>query len=112
MMQPAERLAALNQVPILAVLRPARLAQLAAECRWRDYAAGEPILDYRDPSTDVYFLAAGKVRVIIYSAVGKAVVFRVSLLKTQSRQNKLAARRRGDRESSAANVRVPTGRRF
>src|SRR5262249_21164118 len=65
----------LNQVPILAVLRPARLAQLAAECRWRDYAAGEPILDYRDPSTDVYFLAAGKGRVIIYSVVGKAVGF-------------------------------------
>jgi CRP-like cAMP-binding protein len=70
-----ERLAALQRVPILAELPQARLEQLADTCKWRDYEAGEPILSYQDPSTEVFFIAAGKVRVIIYSAEGKAVVF-------------------------------------
>ena len=36
---------------------------------------GEEILSYRAPSAEVFFLAAGKVRVIIYSVEGKAVLF-------------------------------------
>jgi CRP/FNR family cyclic AMP-dependent transcriptional regulator len=70
-----ERITALRHVPILAELPQARLEQLAGLCKWRDYDAGAQILGYRDPSTDVFFLAAGKVRVIIYSPEGKAVLF-------------------------------------
>ena len=50
-------------------------SEIAAVCKWREFDAGEQILSYRDPSTDVFLLGAGKVRVIIYSAEGKAVVF-------------------------------------
>jgi CRP/FNR family cyclic AMP-dependent transcriptional regulator len=74
-MHQTERLAALRRVPILAELPQARLEQVAGTCKWQDYDAGEQILSYDDPSTDVFFLAAGKVRVIIYSAEGKAVIF-------------------------------------
>ena len=74
-MHQSNRLAALRRVPILAALPDTRLAQLAGTCKWRDYGAGEQILSYDDPSTDVFFLAAGKLRVMIYSASGKAVVF-------------------------------------
>jgi CRP/FNR family transcriptional regulator, cyclic AMP receptor protein len=74
-MHQRERLAALKGVRILAELSPARLGQLVGTCKWRDYDAGEQILSYQDLSTDVFFLAAGKVRVIIYSAEGKAVLF-------------------------------------
>ncbi len=74
-MDQRERLAALKGVPILAVLPPARLEQLAGTCKWQGYDVGEQILSYNDPSTEIFFLAAGKVRVIIYSAEGKAVVF-------------------------------------
>lgn len=74
-MRQSERLAALRRVPILAALPDMRLEQLAGTCKWQNYDAGEQILSYDDPSTDVLFLAAGKVRVIIYSAGGKAVVF-------------------------------------
>ena len=70
-----ERPAALKRVPILTELPQARLEQLARTCKWQDYAAGEQILTYQDSSTEVFFLAAGKVRVIIYSPEGKAVVF-------------------------------------
>src|ERR1700686_1029970 len=75
MMHQTERLAALKRVPILAELPQSRLEQVGGICKWRDYEAGEQILSYDDPSTEVFFLASGKVRVIVYSAEGKAVVF-------------------------------------
>src|SRR5436190_20862175 len=74
-MHQSNRLAALKGVPILADLSQARLEQLAGICRWRDYDAGEQILSYQDLSTEVFFLAAGRVRIIVYSAEGKAVLF-------------------------------------
>jgi CRP/FNR family transcriptional regulator, cyclic AMP receptor protein len=74
-MHQTERLAALKRVPILAELPQARLEQVVGTCKWQDYDAGQQILSYDDPSTDVFFLASGKVRVIIYSAEGKAVLF-------------------------------------
>jgi CRP/FNR family transcriptional regulator, cyclic AMP receptor protein len=74
-MDQTERVTALKRVPILAELPQARLEQLAGMCMWHDYDAGAQILGYRDPSTDVFFLAAGKVRAIVYSAEGKAVLF-------------------------------------
>ena len=63
-----KRLDALERVPILAELSGARLEHLAGTCKWRDYDGGEQILNFHAPSTDVFFLAAAKVRVIIYSA--------------------------------------------
>jgi CRP-like cAMP-binding protein len=74
-MHQIERLAALKRVPILSELPQARLELLAGTCRWQDYEAGEEILSYLSPSSEVFFVAAGKVRVIVYSAEGKAVVF-------------------------------------
>jgi len=74
-MHQTERLAALRRVPVLAELPQTRLEHLAGTCKWRDYAPGEQIFSLHDRSTDVLFLAAGKVRVIIYSSEGKAVLF-------------------------------------
>jgi CRP-like cAMP-binding protein len=74
-MHQSNRLAALKRVPILTDLPQARLEQVVGTCRWRDYDAGEQILSYQDVSTEAFFLAAGKVRIIIYSSDGKAVVF-------------------------------------
>jgi len=74
-MQPHEREAALKRMAILATLPDDAITRVAQRCNWRDYDAGEQIVGHEDASTDVLFLAAGKVRVIIYSAAGKAVVF-------------------------------------
>jgi CRP/FNR family cyclic AMP-dependent transcriptional regulator len=74
-MRPHERVAKLKGIGILGALSEEALVRVAQSCTWRDYAAGEQILGYQDPSTDVLFLVAGKARVIIYSAEGKAVVF-------------------------------------
>ena len=70
-----ERVPALKRVPIFAKLSDVALERAAQSCAWRQYESGEQILGYQDPSTDVLFLLAGKARVVIYSAEGKAVVF-------------------------------------
>jgi CRP-like cAMP-binding protein len=105
-MHQAERLAALRRVRILADLPQARLEQLASTCRWQDYDAGEPILGYQDPSTEAFFLAAGKARVIIYSAEGKAVVF--SDLKPGAMFGEIAAIDRGARSAGVDAVEPST----
>jgi CRP/FNR family cyclic AMP-dependent transcriptional regulator len=74
-MDQTERITALKRAPIFTELPHVRLEQLAGMCKRQDYDAGAQILGYRDPSTDVFFLATGKVRVIVYSAEGKAVLF-------------------------------------
>ena len=66
---------ALRRIDVLGNLPAASFEHLAESCIWREYAAGEQICGYQDQSTDVLFLLAGKARVIIYSAEGKAVLF-------------------------------------
>jgi CRP/FNR family transcriptional regulator, cyclic AMP receptor protein len=101
-MHQTERIAALKRVPILAELPQARLEQLAGTCKWRDYGAGEQVLGYRDPSTEVFFLAAGRVRVIIYSAEGKTVAF--TELRSGTMFGEIAAIDRGERSSGVESI--------
>jgi CRP-like cAMP-binding protein len=74
-LQPSQRIAGLAQVSILAPLSEQSLQSIAQSCTWRQCDAGTQILSYQDPSTNVFFLVAGRARVIIYSLEGKAVVF-------------------------------------
>jgi CRP-like cAMP-binding protein len=98
-MDQQKRLGALQRVPIFAVLSPAQLEPVAKACSWKDYDVGEAILSYQAPSTEVFFIAAGKVRVIIYSAEGKAVVF--TDLKVGAMFGEIAAIDRGPRSAGA-----------
>lgn len=66
----------LRSIALLAPLPDERLAAVERLCRWHQRDAGQLLISHRDPSTDVYFLTAGKVRAVIYSAAGKAVAFR------------------------------------
>jgi CRP/FNR family transcriptional regulator, cyclic AMP receptor protein len=68
-------LSALRQVPILAGVSDASLERVAGACKWLEFEAGEQLVQYQDPSTDVFFLTAGKLRVIVYSLEGEAVQF-------------------------------------
>jgi CRP/FNR family cyclic AMP-dependent transcriptional regulator len=61
--------------PVLKAIAPERRAQLEKRCNWRHYERGECIVDYLDASDDVFIIAAGQVRVSIYSASGIAVAF-------------------------------------
>jgi len=101
-MDQQQRLAALSRVPILATLARPDLEHVVKACKWQDYDAGEEILSYRDPSTNVFFLAAGKVRVIIYSAEGRAVLF--ADLKAGATFGEIAAIDRAPRSAGAEAV--------
>jgi CRP/FNR family transcriptional regulator, cyclic AMP receptor protein len=50
------------------------LAPFEARARWRRFAAGEIIVDFDDLSTDVYFILAGDVRILIRTPAGKEVI--------------------------------------
>jgi CRP-like cAMP-binding protein len=89
---------ALRQVPILAGVSDPSLERVARVCRWLQFEAGEQLVRYQDPSTDVFFLTAGKLRVIVYSLEGKAVQF--TDLKPGSMFGEIAAIDRAARSAS------------
>jgi CRP-like cAMP-binding protein len=43
-------------------------------CNWRRFDDGETVVDYEDESSDVYFIIAGEVRVLIRTAAGKEII--------------------------------------
>jgi CRP/FNR family cyclic AMP-dependent transcriptional regulator len=57
-------------------LGPEACRALAKRCHWRRCSAGEQIISYKDPATDVYFIVGGKVRATICSPSGREVTFR------------------------------------
>lgn len=66
----------LREIALLEGLSPARLATLARECAWRNYAAGQRIISRDAGDRDLYLIASGRVRVTTYSAAGRQVTFR------------------------------------
>jgi CRP/FNR family cyclic AMP-dependent transcriptional regulator len=61
--------------PMLSELSPARLAELAAHCAWRRFEAGQVIVSRRAPGGDVHLIVDGRVRIHVYSADGREVLF-------------------------------------
>jgi CRP/FNR family transcriptional regulator, cyclic AMP receptor protein len=64
----------LRQVKLLAGLPPDHLDRVAKICRWREVPAGAEIVGHLDASSDVYFLVAGRARVIIHSPQGRSII--------------------------------------
>lgn len=57
-------------------LDAAEIDRLNTQCIWRRFDAGAEILSHQDESAEVYFVAAGTVRVYIASIQGRTTVFR------------------------------------
>ncbi len=71
-----DRLAVFKQFEILKELPDGALTDLAQSCGWHSATAGKQIVLANEPSNEVYFVIAGKVKVLLYSAVeGKPVLF-------------------------------------
>ena len=66
---------ALRGIAIFAGLSANALACIQRRCSWRRYERGEPIVNYLDPSDEVFFITAGEAHVTIYSHAGKVVSF-------------------------------------
>jgi CRP/FNR family transcriptional regulator, cyclic AMP receptor protein len=66
-------MARLESIPLL---RDAGVDSAAFEsrCRWRKFDADEILVDFDDPSTDVYFLTSGEVRILVRTQSGKEVI--------------------------------------
>ncbi|PTW62459.1 CRP-like cAMP-binding protein [Breoghania corrubedonensis] len=67
----------LRSFGIFEKLSKGALDRLSAACHWSAYDDGEEIVPYLDDHDDVYFLASGTARVMLYSRTGKAVAFRI-----------------------------------
>lgn len=70
----AER--SLSGVPVFKALSAVARARVEDQCGWRRFETHAELVGYQDPSSDVFFVVRGQVRVIIYSSSGKAVTFR------------------------------------
>ena len=66
----------LSDIELFSGLPGSDLKALAKQCRWRRYAPDQKIIGDQDKTTDVYFIGSGRVRVTVYSALGKEVSFR------------------------------------
>ncbi|MEX2242153.1 MAG: Crp/Fnr family transcriptional regulator [Burkholderiales bacterium] len=66
----------LRDIALLEGLAPERLAALARECAWRNYAAEQRIISRDAGDRDLYLIVSGRVRVTTYSAAGRQVTFR------------------------------------
>src|ERR1700743_1535538 len=43
-------------------------------CNWKRFDEGATVVDFEDESSDVYFILAGEVRVLIRTAAGKDII--------------------------------------
>jgi CRP-like cAMP-binding protein len=50
------------------------LAAFEQRCNWRRFDTDEILVDFEDVSSDVYFIVAGEVRVLVRSQAGKEVI--------------------------------------
>lgn len=73
---PKEKKHNLHCIKLLSGLSEASLSAIESRSRKCSFPAGALVLHHNEDSTDVFFVVEGKVRVVIYSATGKSVVFR------------------------------------
>jgi CRP-like cAMP-binding protein len=63
--------ATLARHPFFASAPPEVVSRLAGHARWFDADPDQTILDFEDPTTDVYFIVHGHVRLLIQTANGE-----------------------------------------
>ncbi len=64
----------LSDLPFFRGADAATLAKVAATARWRTVEPGQVVVDDDEPSTDIFFVAAGAVRVQLRAASGREVL--------------------------------------
>lgn len=63
----------LDGIPLLSSLTRSERADLARQCQFKRFTAGEHIIDVQADSRDVHFVLEGTVRVVNYSPTGREV---------------------------------------
>ena len=73
---PSRRSETLAKVELFRSLDAQAIATLDTQCSWRKYARNEWIVEYDEPSADVFFVLSGVVRLKIPAASGREVLFK------------------------------------
>jgi CRP-like cAMP-binding protein len=64
----------LARVPFFKDISDLDFTRFDQRCIWRRYDDGEIIVDYGDETSDVYFIIAGEVRILIRTLAGKEII--------------------------------------
>lgn len=64
----------LAHVPFFKEAADLEFSRFDRRCAWRRYRGEEMVVDYDDESSDVYFIIAGEVRVLIRTAAGREII--------------------------------------
>ncbi|ATQ67303.1 Crp/Fnr family transcriptional regulator [Methylosinus trichosporium] len=64
----------LQRIPFFEGLDAEEAERVARKCVFRRYDERELVVDYDDPSNDVYFIVSGELRVLIRTPAGKEVI--------------------------------------
>lgn len=67
-------MSSLERFALLKSVGPALLRQTETRCSFQRYEANALVIDYDDPSSDVYFILSGAVRILYRAATGKEVI--------------------------------------
>lgn len=73
---PEPSILGLRGVKLLEGIPAPALEELARQCRWRRFQAGQRVISREAPDQDVYLIVSGRVRVTSFSAAGRQVTFR------------------------------------
>ena len=73
--QPFDSIASLKKIELFDCLDDAACDRVSKLIKWRQYRKGTEVLPYKGESTDVYFIASGRVRITIYSFSGKEISY-------------------------------------
>lgn len=65
----------LDGIQLLADLPATARSNLAMRCRWRLYKEGEQVIDHLSTGCDVFFVASGRVEVVIFARSGRSISF-------------------------------------
>jgi len=65
----------LARMPLFAELSQQRLDALAAQCTWRRFEPGQPIVSRHTSGGEVHLIVDGRVRIHVYAADGREVLF-------------------------------------
>lgn len=65
----------IRQFPLFEPLSDQQIENYDRLCRWKEYSPGEMIIDRKDESSDVRFIALGEVRVVVRMVEGREVIF-------------------------------------
>jgi CRP-like cAMP-binding protein len=66
----------LRHIRLLADVPPEALEDLAQQCRWRRFPAGQRVISREAQDHDVYLIVGGKVRITAFSGAGRQVTYR------------------------------------